>query len=219
MWALAAAGAAYWGLRLFAAAPPVPPHAQTANAAAAPRGDLTRLFGVDAPPPSANPAAPPEPAPDARFQLVGVVSPRSAAAAREGLALIAVDGKPPRAFRVGAVVDGAQVLKSVNLRGATLGPRDGAAVVALNLQPPPAAATGTLPGAGMPTPVMPGAPLPPPAYPGNAIGARPAVPGMMPPVVRRGLPGVPPQVAAQPAQGESPDAPAPGQQQQEVSTR
>ena len=84
------------------------------------RGDLTRLLGVDPAPVVA--AAAPEPAADARFKLVGVVSPRSPQAAREGLALIAVDGKPPRAYRVGAVVDGPNVLQAVNARGATLGP-------------------------------------------------------------------------------------------------
>ena len=166
MWALAAASAAYWGLRLFSAAPPVPAHARPAEASVA-RGDLTRIFGVDAPPPV---AASTEPAPDARFQLIGVLSPRSAQAAREGVALIAVDGKPPRAFRIGAVVDGQNVLKTVNARGATLGPRDGAALVALNLPPPPAAATGTLPtlpgGNALPPPAV--APMPrPPMQPGG----------------------------------------------------
>jgi general secretion pathway protein C len=168
VWALAAASAAYWGLRLFSAAPPVPSHARPAEITGAMRGDLSRIFGVDAPAPV---AASTEPAPDARFQLIGVVSPRSPQAAREGVALIAVDGKPPRAFRVGSVVDGQNVLKAVNARGATLGPRDGAALVALNLPPPPAAATGSLPA-------LPGAaPLPPQAlpYPGAVPAARPPV--------------------------------------------
>lgn len=176
VWALAAASAAYWGLRLFSNPPPVPPHARPAEPNGAARGDLTRLFGVDAPPPVAEGQA--EPAPDARFQLLGVLSPRSPQAAREGVALIAVDGKPPRAYRIGAVVDGQNVLKSVNPRGATLGPRDGAALVALNLAPPPPAATGTLPppqGAG--GPVMP-PPNPPSPLPyGGATPPRPGVPG------------------------------------------
>lgn len=185
VWALAAASAAFWGLRLFVASPPLPPHTQTAGTGAALRGDLSRLLGVDAPPPVAETT--PEPAPDARFQLIGVVSPRSPQAAREGLALIAVDGKPPKAFRVGAVVDGQTVLKTVGLRGATLGPRDGAAVVALNLPPPAPAATGALPG-------LPGmAPAPQPPMMGIPQAGRPAV--TLPPGVpamgaqsRRGLP-------------------------------
>jgi len=190
VWALAAASAAYWGLRLFAAPVPVPAHARPAEMAAAQRGDLTRIFGVDAPPPV---AVSTEPAPDARFQLIGVLSPRSAQAAREGVALIAVDGKPPRAFRVGSVVDGQNVLKAVNARGATLGPRDGAALVALNLAPPPAAATGTLP------PLPGAAPAPPPApalpYPGAGPAPRLA-PGAL--SHRRGAPGA--QDSAEPQQ-------------------
>ena len=143
VWLLAAGSALFWGLRLFVAAPPLPQRTPVASAAPVVRGDLTRLLGVDPPPPVAQAAA--EPAPDARFQLVGVVAPRSAAAAGEGLALIAVDGKPAKAYRVGALVDGQNVLKSVAARGATLGPLDGAALVALNIAAPPVAATGTLP--------------------------------------------------------------------------
>lgn len=200
MWALAAASAAYWGLRLFAAPAPVPAHARVADATPPPRGDLSRLLGVDAPPPSAAAAEPP---PDARFQLIGVLSPRAAAAAREGVALIAVDGKPPRAFRVGHVVDGTQVLKSVNARGVTLGPRDGEARVSLSLAPLAAAATGSLPPAGSVT----GAPMPPPAPPmmGNAA------PGTRTPQFGPGnrRSSGPPQLQ------ENPDAAA---QQQPVST-
>ena len=143
VWLLAAGSALFWGLRLFVAAPPLPQRTPVASAGPVVRADLTRLLGVDSSPPVAQVAA--EPAPDARFQLIGVVAPRNAAAAREGLALIAVDGKPAKAYRVGAVVDGENVLKSVAARGATLGPRDGAALVALNIAPPPPAATGILP--------------------------------------------------------------------------
>lgn len=161
VWAVAAATALFWGLRLSASPLPVPPQAQVADAAAVPRGDLTRLFGADAPPPT---AAVPEPAADARFTLLGVVNPRAPQAAREGLALIAVEGKPPRAFRVGAVVDGPHVLQAVSARGATLGPRDGAPVISLTLAPPQAAATGTLPpataGMGMPARMPPPSPMP-----------------------------------------------------------
>jgi general secretion pathway protein C len=190
VWALAAASAAYWGLRLFSTAAPVPAHARPAEAHAATRGDLSRLFGVDAPMPV---AASTEPAPDARFQLIGVLSPRSPQAAREGVALIAVDGKPPRAFRVGSVVDGQNVLKTVNARGATLGPREGAALVALNLAPPPVAATGSLPA-------LPGAaPLPPPAlpYPGAGPAARPSAGAIN---QRRGPAGAQAQEMADPQQ-------------------
>ena len=63
-------------------------------------------------------AATPEAAPQSsRFQLTGVV----ADPAHSGAALIAVDGKPPRAYRVGATVDGTLVLQSVSTRRALLG--------------------------------------------------------------------------------------------------
>ena len=173
VWALAAAGALFWGLKLFVKAPAAPAHTQLADAGALARGDLTRLLGAD-PVPEAPPQAV-EPAPDARFQLIGVVSPRSPQAAREGVALIAVDGKPPRAYRVGAVIDGQNVLQSVNPRGATLGPRNGAALVALNLAPPAAATTGV--PASLPN--MPGVTVPPPmpGIPGTA--GMPSPPGML----------------------------------------
>jgi general secretion pathway protein C len=146
-WALASVTALYWGLKLFVTPLPVPARTPVAAAAPVARGDLTRLLGVDAVPAVTAAAPTAEPAPDARFQLVGVVSPRSKQNSAEGLAVIAVDGKPARAFRVGAVVDGQTVLQSVGARGAQLGPRGGAVLVALNLVPPAAAATGTLPSA------------------------------------------------------------------------
>jgi general secretion pathway protein C len=193
VWAAVAAATLYWGLRLGVRPTPVPREAQVADTAVVPRGDLTRLFGVDAPPPVATTT---EPAPDARFTLLGVVNPRSPQAAREGLALIAVEGKPPRAFRVGAVVDGQNVLKAVNARGATLGPADGAATIALNLPPPAPAATGTLPPAGGFT----AAPMPP-----RVLPVPPSVP--LPSGTPLPVPpsqGVPPQPQVQPsAQRES----------------
>jgi len=146
VWALVAASALAWGLKVFVQPPAAPAQALVAQAGPAARGDLTRLLGKDPPPPPVVTAAvAPEPAIDARFKLVGVVSPRSPQAAREGVALIAVDGKPPRAFRVGAVVEAPHVLQGVEPRGATLGPRGGTALIALKLPPPAPAATGVLP--------------------------------------------------------------------------
>ncbi|MDP3083886.1 MAG: type II secretion system protein N, partial [Rubrivivax sp.] len=109
------------------------------------QGDWTRVLGAD---PVLAVAAVAAPVADARFRLLGVVAPRSPRASGEGVALIAVDGKPPRAYRVGAVVDGEHVLQAVQARSASLGPRGGAAVVALQIPPPQAASTGSLTGAG-----------------------------------------------------------------------
>jgi len=174
VWALAAASALAWGLKVFVRPQPAPPQAQLAEPAGALRGDLTRLLGVD--PAPVVTAAAPEPAADERFDLVGVVSPRSAQAAREGLALIAVDGKPARAYRVGAVVEGANVLQSVSARGATLGPRNGEPVISLTLAPPAPAAKGVLP----------------PAAP-RGSPALPVRPGMRPPTAPTGLTPLPVQ--------------------------
>ena len=147
VWALVAGTAFFWGLRVFVQAPAAPRDTVVAQSGGDVRGDLTRLFGADAPPPA--PAEEEAPvANDPRFTLVGVLSPRSPGAAREGVALIAIDGNPAKAFRVGHVVDGNTVLQTVSARGAQLGPRGGPAQVALELPPPPGAATGTLPSIG-----------------------------------------------------------------------
>jgi general secretion pathway protein C len=192
LWAGVAASAVAWGLRLFTTATPVPAQAQVADLAGAARGDLSRVLGVDAAPPQA--AAPAEPGADARFSLVGVVSPRGPSAGQGGVALISVDGKPPKAFKPGAVVDGQNVLQSLHARGASLGPRGGPALVALNIPPPQAPATGQLPppvtgGTGM-------RPLQPPTNPAPPVGAppppniQPLQPQLAPPPPSQ----VPPQV-------------------------
>lgn len=160
IWALVAGSAFFWGLRLFVQAPAAPPGTLVAQPGGDVRGDLTRLFGADAPPP----AAPEEvvAVADPRFTLVGVVSPRNPAAAREGVALIAIDGNPARAYRVGTVVDGNTVLQAVSARGVELGPRGGPAAVALELPPLPPPATGTLPSIGGPNVQGMGRPAMPP---------------------------------------------------------
>lgn len=143
LWAAVAASAVYWGLQLFVPGTPAPAHAAVAGMTTPPRGDLTRLLGADV-----APAVAAAPTPSARFHLIGVVAPRSAAAAREGVALIAVDDKPARAYRVGSVIEGNTVLQAVRARGATLGPQGGPANLSLDIPPPAPAATGALPGVG-----------------------------------------------------------------------
>lgn len=168
VWALVAGSALFWGLRLVVEAPQAPPQTTVAELGAGARGDLTRVFGPD--PVAAVQAADPEPVADARFQLIGVVSPRGNGASTQGLALIAVDGKPARAYRVGSVVDGETVLQSVRARGAALGPRGGAVQVSLDIAPPVAAATGSLLDAA--AAALPVAPARPPSV------TRPPPPGM-----------------------------------------
>lgn len=164
----------------------MPPQTGVASLNAAPRGDLTRLFGVDAPPPPVE-AAPP---PSTRFQLVGVVAPRGGA--QGGVALIAVDGKPARAYRVGATIDGDTVLQQVRQRGASLGPRDGVANVSLEIPPPAPAATGTLPPAAGLAPVAPPPPVARPLPPVSATVPPPGVRPSMPPNVQPGAIAPPP---------------------------
>jgi general secretion pathway protein C len=145
IWGAAAATAVFWGFRLFVPSLPAPAHALTVSTALAARGDMTRLLGNDLQPVAT--AEAPLPATDTRFQLVGVVSPRAERAAGEGLALIAVDGKPAKAYRVGSTVEGETVLHGVSARGAALGPRGQAATVALEIAPLPLPATGSMPAA------------------------------------------------------------------------
>ncbi len=163
IWALVAGSALFWGLRLASRPLPVPAQALVADPGVALRGDLSRLLGATAPAPVAEAA--PEPANDARFALIGVVNPKAVQAAREGLALIAVDGKPPRAYRVGAVIEGTHVLKSVSARGATLGLKEGEGLVALSIAALADAATGSLPAAATAAPGLPRAATLPRAAP------------------------------------------------------
>ena len=189
VWAAVAASALFWALKLVVQAPQAPPQVQVAEATLTARGDLTRLLGADAP--AAMTAAAAEPAADARFNLVGVLSPRASQAAREGVALIAVDGKPARAFRVGTVVDGQNVLQSVHARGADLGPRDGPSLIALKIPPPAPAATGQLPSVLLPS-GLPGGGLTRPPVPIQA-------PSQAPPPSPQQPQQAPPQLAPQPA--------------------
>jgi general secretion pathway protein C len=161
IWALVAASAVYWALKLFVTPPAAPPHAGTV-AAAPLRGDLARVFGE--PPADEGPAVVVPPPEASRFQLIGVAAPR-AGTSGPGVALIAVDGKPARPYRVGALVDGDWHLQTISARAVSLGPSGGSAAVQLELPLLPPPATGTLPPAGAvvppPRPNVPVQPLQP----------------------------------------------------------
>lgn len=172
LWALVAATAVFWGLRLLVRAPVAPAYAVAVGDAAAAQGDLARLLGsapVQASPALATPQA------SSRFRLLGIVAPKYAgasAAGEHGVALIAVDGKMPKAYAVGAPVDGDLLLQSVSLRTVLIAPAKGSPTITLELPLPAAAATGTLPtmGAGdyvAPAPAAVPVPqyIPPPALP------------------------------------------------------
>ena len=177
IWALVAATAVFWGLRLFVRAPVAPAYAVPAGDTAAVRGDLTRLLGTA---PVAVQAAVVAPQAASRFKLLGIVAPKVAAAnaasSNHGVALIAVDGKMPKAYPVGARVDNDLVLQSVSLRTVSIGPSAQAApTITLELPPLAAAATGTLPanmgGGGGNVPLSPSAPVPQYTPPAPPLGA------------------------------------------------
>jgi general secretion pathway protein C len=130
LWAAAGASVVFWGLRLSApaggiAAPAVLPAPVAPDAQA-----LARLLGAVASPAGAAPA-PAAPTLASRFALIGVLSGRSSGG---GAALIAVDGKPARPFRVGAAVDEGLVLQALGPRQAQLGAEvGGAATLTLDM--------------------------------------------------------------------------------------
>jgi len=162
IWAAVALSIVFWLLRLGATPIAVPAQTTVVSMADGFKGDLSRVFGVDAPPPAGMAMAAPPVQADARFRLIGVVAPRAVAASGEGLALIATDGKPAKAYRVGKPVDGDLVLQSVHSRGASLGLAGQPAQVALELPVLPAPSTGIPPGAvGMNPVPRPAVGLPP----------------------------------------------------------
>jgi len=179
IWSLVSATAVFWILRLSAHAPQVPAHAVAIDRAAPVRGSLTRLFGA----PSVVAAAP-EAQPEAasRFRLLGVMAPKSTlreGTGGDGLALIAIDGKPAKAYAVGSRLESDMVLKSVGMRTASLGPATGERSMLLELPMLAAPATGVLPTPGSPatmTSAMPAAPLRPTAGPVPAAAPVPAAP-------------------------------------------
>lgn len=191
VWALVAASVVFWGLRLLVRAPAAPAHSIAMAGTSAANADLTRLLG--AAPVAAPAAAPLAPDAAARFKLHGVMAPKAkpdAAPSGQGVALISVDGKPPRAFAIGSRLDSSFVLQSVSLRSASIGPADGAGSVKLEIPPLPLPATGKLAAlSGLST----DAATPQPGAPGTAPMATEANPaGLQVPAVPAPALPVPP---------------------------
>lgn len=140
VWVVAAASAAYWVMK-FAGSDPSVPRVAAASRQPVPADPMVvaRLLGhtTSAPTTVAQPSSP-------RLSLIGVVADRS----QHGAALIAVDGKPPKPYRVGTPVEEGLVLQSVQPRKATLGASvDGPASVTLELPLPATAGAGVSTGA------------------------------------------------------------------------
>ena len=115
---LAAASAVYWGLKWPGASAPAAAItvATTETASSDPQALARALGGGTAS--TAPVAAIALPSLGSRLSLVGVVADSK----RGGAALISVDGKPARPYRVGAHVEDGLVLQSVALRSAALAP-------------------------------------------------------------------------------------------------
>ncbi|MDP3135013.1 MAG: type II secretion system protein N [Burkholderiaceae bacterium] len=125
LWAFATGSAVYWlmGLTKPAAAPiaAAPAYQATPVDPLA----LARLLGAGAAPAAAaQPAA-------SRFALLGVIAGRSS----KGAALIAIDGKSARPYRVGSRLEEGLLLKSVGPRSAVLTGADGVPSITLDMPP------------------------------------------------------------------------------------
>lgn len=200
VWGLVGLSAGTYGLKLWprsaGEAAPIPGAERTGPVS------LDRLLG----PATAEQAAPSLPA-DARFQLLGLVAARDPAQQGvEGVAVLSLDGQPPRAIRVGQRLDAEWQLLRVEPHGVQLG-RGGVPQVQLRLEPPPTAAAGSLPPAPALQPVTPevqrAVETPPPPPLTRPVLA--AEPGAQPLTGVAPQPG-PMQEAAKPASRQDPKA-------------
>lgn len=212
IWASVAATLVFWGLRLAVRAPAAPAHALAVGDAATARGDLTRLLGATSVA-SVTPTVAPVVEANSRFRLLGIAAPRPGS--NRGVALIAVDGKLPRAYPVGSRIDADLVLESVSLRSASIASAKGGPVIKLEIPALAAAATGSLPAAMPGGVAMPGTPsggLPPGGLlvplPVPAFGAAPTSGG---PVMRPLPQAVAPEPGPAPTMQPQPPALVPRQ--------
>lgn len=157
VWALAGASAVFWGLRVIVAGSQPPAHAVAAPAFLQARADLGRLLGAGAGPVAASAAGAAAPAPGfdvSTLTLWGIVQSDAGPAGVAGpsFALIAVQGRPARAYGVGTEVVAGQVVQRLDARSVDLGPPDGAvaATLALPDQAPPSRALPAPAGAPVP---------------------------------------------------------------------
>ena len=183
IWALVAGTSVFWGMRLFVQPTQQPSQVVTTGLASLARGDVSRLLGSNTVAQASAEAPAAMPDFGSRLRLAGVAAPRGPGGA--GLAIISVDGNPPRVYRVGALIDTNMVLHDVSWRTATVamahGGRDLGPEVVLEMAPLAAAQTGVLPPAAFPgaydvPPTMPGG-----QQPGGGPDGRDALSGMEPP--------------------------------------
>jgi len=113
LWGLAAASAVYWAIKLGSGPGTVPIAPPAQSAPASDPAAIARLLGAGPVAAAAAPVA----SLSSRFTLLGVVAESDGG----GAALISVDGKPPKPYRVGAALDEGLVLQSVQARRAAIG--------------------------------------------------------------------------------------------------
>ena len=195
IWALVAGTGVFWGMRLFVQPEQAPLQVTITGQGALARGDVSRLLGSNPVAQAVGEAPLARPDFGGRLRLAGVAAPKHHGG--PGLAIISVDGNPPRVYRVGAVIDTDLVLQDVSWRTATIvmahsGAYNGPEVV---LEMPALAApeTGILPPA-----VFPGSHGSSPAMPGGApngpgMDGRDALSGVEPPSAGRLLRGARPR--------------------------
>ena len=148
VWGLVAFSIVFWTLRLMQQPTPSLPVATVApRAAQADAASMVRVFGRSVVKP-VNVAAPERPLidPSTRFVLMGVAAQRN----NQGVALIAVDGKPARPYRTGGKIEDAYVLRSVTKISATLQDESAATNFTLELRNQAVARPATAASAALP---------------------------------------------------------------------
>ncbi len=127
--ALAAASASFWALKVSAVNTATnAPVAAMSGPVVIDAVSVARALGGG---PGTAAVAAPSASLASRFAMVGVVADQHSA----GAALIAMDGKPAKPYRVGDAIEDGLILQSVQGRKAALGPASGAAVLTLELPP------------------------------------------------------------------------------------
>jgi general secretion pathway protein C len=144
IWGAVALGAAFWGLRWFGKSMTVPAGTASATMDNSLRGDVSKLLAGPATPVDAVAVPTQQAALAGRLQLLGVVAPRHEGG-HTGVALLVLDGKPARAYRMGQAIEGELVVQTISQRQVQIGAQGGPVAVSLDLPLMPAAATGSLP--------------------------------------------------------------------------
>ncbi len=117
MWLAAALSITYWGLRLAGQSDWTPVNTSLQSSVEANPVAVAML--LDATPLEATEEE--TPVVQTRFSLIGLVNQGG----EQGAALIAIDDKPPRPYRVGSLVADGLILQSVTAKGARLAPAEG----------------------------------------------------------------------------------------------